>query len=30
VSPKELRALETTLKKMGKRAESLGTGVNSK
>ena len=27
-SPKELRALETTLKKIGKRAESLGTGVN--
>jgi hypothetical protein len=23
-SPKELRALETTLKKIGKRAESLG------
>src|SRR5438876_8606948 len=29
-SPKELRALETTLKKIGKRAESLGTGVNPK
>ena len=27
-SPKELRALETTLKKIGKRAESLGTGIN--
>jgi MarR family transcriptional regulator, 2-MHQ and catechol-resistance regulon repressor len=27
-SPKELRALETTLKKIGKRAEGLGTGVN--
>jgi MarR family 2-MHQ and catechol resistance regulon transcriptional repressor len=27
-SPKELRALETSLKKIGKRAESLGTGVN--
>src|ERR1700751_1009968 len=27
VSPKELRALETTLKKMGKRAESLGSGI---
>ena len=26
-SPKELRALETTLKKIGKRAESLGTGI---
>jgi MarR family 2-MHQ and catechol resistance regulon transcriptional repressor len=26
-SPKELRALETTLKKIGKRAESLETGV---
>jgi MarR family transcriptional regulator, 2-MHQ and catechol-resistance regulon repressor len=25
---KELRALETTLKKLGKRAENLGTGVN--
>jgi len=24
-SPKELRALETTLKKIGKRAESLGS-----
>jgi MarR family transcriptional regulator, 2-MHQ and catechol-resistance regulon repressor len=29
-SPKELRALETALKKIGKRAESLGTGVNPK
>jgi hypothetical protein len=29
-SPKELRAVETTLKKIGKRAESLGTGVNPK
>ena len=29
-SPKELRALETILKKIGKRAESLGTGVNPK
>ena len=29
-SPKELRALETTLKKIGKRAETLGTGVNAK
>ena len=29
-SPKELRALETILKKIGKRAESLGTGVKSK
>jgi hypothetical protein len=27
-NPKELRVLETTLKKIGKRAESLGTGVN--
>jgi len=26
-SPKELRALETILKKIGKRAESLGTGA---
>ena len=26
-SPKELRALETALKKLGKRAEKLGTGV---
>jgi MarR family transcriptional regulator, 2-MHQ and catechol-resistance regulon repressor len=25
--PKELRALETTLKKIGKCAESLGTGI---
>ena len=29
-NPKELRALEATLKKIGKRAESLGTGVNPK
>src|SRR5260221_7081382 len=29
-SPKELRALEATLKKIGKRAESLVTGVNPK
>src|SRR5258708_5661222 len=29
-SPKELRAFETTLKKIGKRAESLGTGLNPK
>src|SRR6202047_5231154 len=29
-SPKELRAFETILKKIGKRAESLGTGVNPK
>ena len=29
-SPKELRAIETTLKKIGKRAESLGAGVNPK
>jgi MarR family 2-MHQ and catechol resistance regulon transcriptional repressor len=29
-SPKELRALATTLKKVGKRAESLGSGVNPK
>jgi MarR family transcriptional regulator, 2-MHQ and catechol-resistance regulon repressor len=29
-SPKELRALEMMLKKIGKRAESLGTGVNPK
>ena len=29
-NPKELRALETTLKKIGKRAKSLGTGVNPK
>ena len=27
-SPKELRALEATLKKIGKRAESLRTSVN--
>ncbi len=26
-SPKELRALETTLKKIGKRSERLGTGM---
>src|ERR1700756_773566 len=26
-SPKELRAFETTLKKIGKRAESLGSGI---
>src|ERR1700757_2543842 len=29
-SPKELRAFQTTLKKIGKRAESLGTGINPK
>src|ERR1700739_2373617 len=29
-SPKEMRTLETTLKKLGKRAENLGTGVNPK
>ncbi len=29
-SPKELRAFETTLKKIGKRAESLGAGANPK
>jgi MarR family 2-MHQ and catechol resistance regulon transcriptional repressor len=29
-SPKELRALETALKKLGKRAENLGTGANPK
>ena len=28
--PKELRALEATLKKIGKRAESLGTGITPK
>jgi len=28
--PKELRALEATLKKIGKRAENLGTGINPK
>jgi MarR family transcriptional regulator, 2-MHQ and catechol-resistance regulon repressor len=28
-SPKELRSLETTLKKVGKRAESLGAGLKS-
>jgi MarR family transcriptional regulator, 2-MHQ and catechol-resistance regulon repressor len=27
---KELRALEATLKKIGKRAENLGTGINPK
>jgi hypothetical protein len=26
-SPKELRSLETMLKKIGKRAESLGAGI---
>ena len=30
VSPKGLRALETTLKKIGKRAERLGAGINPK
>jgi len=29
-SPKELRALEASLKKIGKRAENLGTGINSR
>jgi len=29
-SPKELRTLETILKKIGNRAENLGTGVKSK
>ena len=29
-SPKELQALETALKKIGKRADSLGTGVRLK
>src|ERR1700758_1633960 len=29
-SPKELRALATTLKKIGKHAETLGTGTNPK
>src|ERR1700752_1574884 len=29
-SPKELRTLETILKKIGKRAERLGTGLNPK
>src|SRR6202007_45686 len=29
-SPKELRALETTLKKIGKRAESLGSRIKPK
>ena len=28
--PKELRALEATLKKIGKRAENLGTGITPK
>jgi MarR family 2-MHQ and catechol resistance regulon transcriptional repressor len=28
-SPKELRTLETILKKIGKRAESLGTGIKA-
>jgi hypothetical protein len=27
-SPKELRSLETILKKIGQRAESLGIGMN--
>ena len=30
VNPKELRALETTLKKIGKRAERLESGINPK
>ena len=30
VSSKELRALETILKKLGKRAGNLGTGIDSK
>jgi MarR family transcriptional regulator, 2-MHQ and catechol-resistance regulon repressor len=30
VNQKELRALETTLKKIGKRAERLGAGINPK
>jgi MarR family 2-MHQ and catechol resistance regulon transcriptional repressor len=30
VSPKELRTLETTLKKIGKRAQSLGSGIKSR
>src|ERR1700720_5060093 len=30
VSPKGLRALETTLKQIGKRAERLGAGINPK
>jgi MarR family transcriptional regulator, 2-MHQ and catechol-resistance regulon repressor len=29
-SPKQLRTLEATLKKIGKRAESLGAGVDAK
>jgi len=29
-SPQELRALETTLRKIGKRAERLGTGVKTR
>jgi MarR family 2-MHQ and catechol resistance regulon transcriptional repressor len=29
-SPTELHALETIMKKIGKRAENLGTGVNLK
>jgi MarR family 2-MHQ and catechol resistance regulon transcriptional repressor len=29
-NPKELRALEATLKKIGKRAETLGTRINPK
>jgi len=29
-SPTELHALETIMKKIGKRAENLGTGVNPK
>jgi MarR family 2-MHQ and catechol resistance regulon transcriptional repressor len=29
-SPKELRTLETILKKIGKRAEKLGSGIKSK
>jgi MarR family 2-MHQ and catechol resistance regulon transcriptional repressor len=29
-SPKELRTLETILKKIGKRAQSLGTGIKSR
>jgi hypothetical protein len=30
VNPKELRALETTLKKIGKHAERLESGINPK
>ena len=30
VSPKQLRALEAILKKVGKRAENLGTGITPK